>query len=385
MRSRVWFAGALMALLSACAQLPPGAMVPTAQGTRIEVPQTPGPSLTPVAFTQIPGWQTDRLSDALPAFLIGCAKLNASPGMLLGGTGLAASLGGTGGSWAQACATANTVLPQDDAAARTFFETQFQAYVLSTDGSAQGLFTGYYEPELRGSPVRTAQFQVPLYRRPADLAGHRPYYTRSQIERGALANRHLEMLWVDNPIDAFFLEIQGAGRVELPDGRTVRVSFDGQNGRPYVAIGRVLVDRGEMTLPQVSLQSIRAWLDQHPAQARELMDQNPSYVFFKELRSTGPEQGPPGALGVQLTPWRSAAVDKSFVPLGAPLFLDTKDALDGTTPFQHLLMAQDLGGAIKGTVRADIFFGWGPDPTERAGRMRQNGFAYLLLPKAPAP
>ena len=180
-------------------------------------------------------------------------------------------------------------------------------------------------------------------------------------------------------MDAFFLEIQGSGRVDLPGGKVIRVSYAGQNGRPYVPIGRVLADRGQIPLDQVSLQSIRAWLDAHPDQAAAMMDQNPSYVFFREIDDLRPDQGPPGALGVALTPGRSAAVDRTYIPLGAPLFVATTDPVTGAK-LQRLLVAQDLGGAIRGPVRADIFFGWGKEAEDRAGRMRQPGTSYLLLP-----
>ena len=175
--------------------------------------------------------------------------------------------------------------------------------------------------------------------------------------------------------------MQGAGRVRLPDGSIVRVTYDGQNGRTYVPIGRVLVDRGEMTLDQVSMQSIRAWLVAHPSEAAGVMDANPSYVFFREVPDAPPDQGPPSTLGVPLSPGRSIAVDKTFVPLGAPVWIDTRDPVDGAK-LQRLMMAQDLGGAIRGPIRADIFFGWGKDAEERAGRMRQPGEEILLLPKA---
>ena len=177
------------------------------------------------------------------------------------------------------------------------------------------------------------------------------------------------------------LQIQGSGRVLLDDGRVVRVSYAGQNGRPYVPIGRVLAERGQIPLEQVSLQTIRAWLLAHPTEAAAVMNQNPSYVFFREVIGVRPEEGPPGALGAPLTPGRSVAVDRSFIPLGAPIWLDTTDPLTGSR-LQRLMLAQDIGGAIRGPVRADIFWGWDREAEERAGRMRQPGSDFVLLPRA---
>lgn len=388
MRRRLW-ALAVLAALAGCAQpvRPPNPIAAIAAGPAPAitwaVPGGPGAAFTPVDFAQLPGWSADHLSRALPAFLAGCAALRANPGQRLGGSGLAASLGATPAQWQPACAAARAVQAGDDAAARRFFEAEFQPYGISADGGAIGLFTGYYEPVVAGSRRQTAVYKYPLYRRPPDLpaGASRGYFTRAQIEHGALAHRHLELLWLADPIDVFFLHIQGAGRVRLPDGQIVRVTYAGKNGRPYVPIGRVLVDRGEMTLDQVSMQSIRAWLTAHPGQAAALMDQNPSYVFFREIHGIAADAGAPGSLGAPLTPRRSLAVDKAYVPLGAPVWIDTTDTRDGT-PIQRLMLAQDLGGAIRGPVRADIFFGWGPEADAHAGKMRGQGVDFVLLPKA---
>jgi membrane-bound lytic murein transglycosylase A len=368
-------------------------------------PAAPAPhvmSLAPVGFDALPGWTTDRVAAALPAFLAGCQAMGSA--QALGGAGEAASLGGAAADWRAACAAGRGVPPGDEAAARSFFEHAFQPYAISDSGSDQGLFTGYYEPEVRGARVAGPGFATPLYGRPTDivqadlgafaedLKGRRvtgrvengrfvPYFDRAAINAGALAGRRLEILWLADKVDAFFLEIQGSGRVKLPDGAVVRVSFAGQNGRGYVPIGRVIAERDHIPPSQVSLQSIRAWLAAHPADAAGVMEQNPSYVFFRELTATRPDQGPPGSLGAGLTPGRSAAVDRAFLPLGAPLWIDTTDPLDGTR-LQRLLVAQDTGGAIKGPIRADVFWGWGPQAEARAGKMRQQGRAFLLLPRA---
>ncbi|MBU2089727.1 MAG: MltA domain-containing protein, partial [Alphaproteobacteria bacterium] len=260
------------------------------------------------------------------------------------------------------------------------------------------------EAELSGSLTRTARHTVPLHRRPDDLvmvdlgqfrdelkgqriAGRvidgslKPYESRQQIVGGALDSRRLEILWVDDPVDAFFLQIQGSGRVTLADGRVIRVGYAGQNGHPYVAIGRELIAKGELTRENVSMQSIRAWLAANPGRADEIMNSNPSYVFFREL----PGEGPVGAQGVALTPLRSLAVDRRFVPLGTPVWLDVDHPDSGAPRLRQLVVAQDVGGAIRGPVRGDLFWGHGKDAADKAGRMKSTGFYYLLLPKALTP
>jgi membrane-bound lytic murein transglycosylase A len=380
-RVRSICAALLVATLAACAPKLPGEPIYPPPASGISVPSGPGAAFTPVRFDQLPGWDAEHPAQAVPAFLAGCIAMPAKPS--LGGQGEAALRGDAPERWRATCAAARAVAPGDDAGARAFFESSFQPWLVSNDGTATGLFTGYYEPEVRGSRRRDAGHREPLYRRPANLVsgpGARPYLTRAEIDGGLLANKRLELVWLSDPIDNFFLHIQGSGRVRLDDGETLRVAYDGQNGRLYVPVGRVLVDRGEMTLDQVSMQSVRTWLLGHPAEAREVMQSNPSFVFFKELPDPGPDLGAPGALGVPLLPMRSVAVDQTFIPLGAPMFIDTRDPVDGSK-IQRLMMAHDLGGAIRGPVRADLFFGWGPEAEEKAGRMRQQGAAFVLLPK----
>ncbi len=370
-------------------------------------------ALSPVGFADLPGWQDDHAAEALASFLAGCGQLaDAAATGSLGGQGQTAAMGGQPAQWQPACAAGALVPRGDDAAARAFFAAYFQPYAIA-DAAAppatrdQALFTGYFDPEVRGSRSPGGPYRTPLLGRPGDLvqvdlaefapdlkgrsvAGRVqdgrlvPFYDRAQIESGVLARRRLELMWLADPVDAFILQVQGSGRVDLPDGRVVRVSYAGQNGRTYVPIGRILVDRGQMAMDQVSLASIRAWLEQHPDQAAQLMDQNPSYVFFREVNGLRPDQGPPGALGVPLAPGRSIAVDRAYIPLGAPVYIATTDPLTGA-PLRRLMFAQDLGGAIKGPARADIFFGWGRAAEERAGRMRAHGQEYVLLPRPPAP
>jgi membrane-bound lytic murein transglycosylase A len=371
-----------LALLGGCALLtkhneatlpPPAASVPQGQGV----------AFTRVDFARIPGWSVDDAAAALPPFIGDCDTLAGHPNTQLGGAGTAAALGGTAGPWRLACGEARAVPPGDANAARAFFERSFDAYLVSQDGSATGLFTGYYEPEFEGSLKREGPYQTPILRRPPGLREGQVLADRAAIEHGALTSEHLELLWLKSPIDAFFLSVEGAGRIRLPDGSVLRVTYDGQNGHPYVPIGRVLVDRGAMTMPEVTMQSIRGWLDGHPGQAQEVMDQDPSYVFFRVEQGSSADIGPPGALGTPLSPERSLAVDKAYLPLAAPVFVLTTDPVTGQ-PIRRLMVAQDLGGAIKGAVRGDIFFGWGNAAEERAGKMRQDGQAYVLLPKGSA-
>ena len=382
---------ALSLLLAACVVAPP--------------PGSPRMALTPVAFTDLPGWAQDDSAAALAAFTRSCARLAVMPAdQRLGGEGLAETRGGQAENWRGLCEQARHVPAGDQGAARHFFETGFQPQqVQEANTPAEALYTGYYEPELRGARSPGGAFQTPLLGRPldlvtadlgdfaADLKGHHvtgrvangrlvPYPTRAEIDAGALASQRLAILWVSSPIDAFFLQIQGSGRIDLTDGALARVAYAGQNGRPYVPIGRVLAARGEITADQISEQTIRAWLTAHPKQAQAVMEENPDYVFFRELRDYPADLGPPGTLGAPLTPERSLAVDRRFIPLGAPVFIATTDPLNHA-PLARLMVAQDLGGAITGPLRADIFFGWGKEAAERAGRMSAQGTEYLLLPR----
>lgn len=391
MRS-VWGWLAALALAACAAPAPPTGKAPAL-------------TLTPVAFTDLPGWQQDHLSAALPALRRECSALATLPAEAKLGGGIPATQpGGHAGDWRRLCAAAASVAPDDDAGARAMLERELQPYAISDNGQAQGLFTGYYEPEVAGALHRGGRYQTPLLRRPTDLvqadlgdfatdlkgrtisgrlSGTHlvPYYDRAQIEAGVLDQQKLALMFLADPIDAFFLQIQGSGRVRLADGQILRVNYDAQNGRPYVPIGRLLVERGELARNKVSMQTIRAWLEAHPDQAPALMNANPSYVFFRTAPGLPANVGAPGALGVPLTPQRSLAVDRHFIPLAAPVFVATSSPLDGT-PWQHLLLAQDIGGAIKGPVRGDIFFGWGAAAETLAGTMQQKGAAYLLLPRA---
>lgn len=321
-----------------------------------------------------------------------------------------AAIGGLARDWRAPCAAA-AQSDSDDAGARLLFERWFVPFLAGNNGRAEGLFTGYYEPELKGARAPGGRFVVPLYGRPVDLvtvdlglfredwrgtsiAGRvqagalRPYPTRAEIDAGALKGVRradggaLELVWVDGSVDAFFLEIQGSGRIVLEDGSLMRVGYAASNGRPYVAIGRELIARGALTREDVSMPAIRAWLAAHPQEAPEVMHKNTSFVFFRPLPPPATaDDGPPGAQGVALTPGRSLAVDRAFLPLGVPVWLDADDPLTQGARVQRLLVAQDTGGAIKGPVRGDVFWGHGALAAEQAGHMRSAGRYWIFLPR----
>jgi membrane-bound lytic murein transglycosylase A len=340
-----------------------------------------------ISFDRLPGWDDDRQADAWPALLRSCDKLAARDP-----------------AWRQLCDSARGLDAPDDAGARRFFETHFRAYRVNGDGTRDGLVTGYYEPVLKGSFERSARYRFPLYRRPdnlltVDLAtlypelrgrpvrgrleGNRvvPYHSRADI--GGVSNplAGSELLWVDDAVQAFILQVQGSGRVELPDGSQVAVGYADQNGHPYRSLGAQLVERGLLKREDVTLPRILDWLAANPDETERLLNSNPSFVFFR-LREAGAE-GPVGSLGVPLTPGRSAAVDPGYIALGLPLWLES--TLPDGNRFRRLMMAHDTGGAIKGPVRADVFFGRGEEAARLAGEMKNPGRLYVLLPKPVAP
>src|SRR5215207_292480 len=357
--------------------------------------------LEPSSFAKLPGWREDAVEEAVPALLRSCRRFAALPDAVPIDDALFA---GTAGDWKAPCAAAARLPAGDRNAARRFFETRFQPWTAFNNRNPLGLFTGYYEPLLHGSRKRVGKYTVPLYTRPPelvmvdlgrfreDLKGKRiagkvvdgslvPYPDRREIEAGALAGRQLEIVWVDDPADAFFLHVQGSGRVRLAEGGELRIGYAAQNGHPYTAIGRELIDRGEIRAEDVSLQTIRAWLEAHPGQARELMERNASYVFFQQVKG----EGPLGAQGVPLTPGRSLAVDLKYMPLGVPLWLVTgaPSPREGEPDrrLQRLMVTQDTGGAIRGPIRGDVFWGFGEEAGAIAGRMKHRGRYWVLLPK----
>ena len=370
----------------------------------VQPPQLP-PALTlrALPYESLPGWQADQIQTTLPALLDQCHRLALlPPETSLGGVAAAAAMGGKAGDWAGFCQAVQTVPGNDAAALRQVIVAWLQPYAVGDAAQAAApevaRFTGYYEPEYRGSLARDAAHQVPVYRRPPDLltvhdaqgnattgrvqAGHVvPFPTRAQIDHGALDGRGLEILWLADPVDLFFLQIQGSGRIRLPSGQIVRLGYAGRNGAPYTPLGRLLVERGALPPDGISMQTIRAWLGAHPEQAQAMMEENANYVFFRVMNDLRPDQGPPGALGLDLMPLRSAAIDRNFLPLGALLWIDT--VTPSGMKLQRLLLAQDLGKDIAGPARADVFFGWGEDAAVQAGSMHASGSLVVLLPRPP--
>ncbi len=379
------FAGAGAIWLAGCAT-PPRTCPPPP-------PPVPHVGYEPASWSSLPGWDRDEVKDAWPAFLASCNAV------------------GRRAPWIAACEAAQAMKPASSVDVRAFFERYFEPYRIVKQTGPQtddvGLITGYFEPVLHGARMPSAEFNTPLYAPPPDLLtvdlgsvypelkgrrlrarleGHRvvPYYSRADLDRDpALKGR--EIVWVDDVLGAFFLEVQGSGRVELPTGETIRLHYADENGYPYRSIGRYLVERGELKRGEATMSAIREWVLSHPDRVKELLDADPSVVFFREEPLGDPELGPEGTLGVPLTPGRSIAVDPSAVPLGAPVFLATTFPASDVA-LRRLVMSQDTGGAIRGPVRADFFWGTGPQAAGYAGEMRQPGRMWLLWPRgAPLP
>jgi len=411
-RLPLFLASLIGVLLAACAtvrEAPPSAVAvcpscpscpvcPAVQPCPVQpvVPeiQPPAKPMQAARWSDLPGWAEDDLAVAWPAFLQSCRGLTSKAQWLL---------------WRAACEEAKGLVATDSATLHRFFEARFEPYLLTNpDGTTSGTVTGYYEPLLRGSRTRSATFSQPVLGVPSDLLtidlsdvlpdlknmrlrgrlqGNRviPYYSRADIVGREKNYADRVLLWVDDAVELFFLQIQGSGRVKLPDGSTVRIGYADQNGHPYHSVGRVLIERGELRAEQASMQGIQAWARANPAKLDEVLNANPSYVFFREVSVKGNEnEGPQGALGVPLTAERSIAVDPRHVPLGAPVFLSTTQP-NSATPLQRLMLAQDTGGAIRGVVRADFFWGFGAEAGAQAGRMKQQGQMWVLLPPGVAP
>ena len=356
--------------------------------------------LKPVSFSQLPGWRQDDHSAAFATFQRSCRKLisrqvsfasagkTARPDKLL--------------SVCEATRKIKTPLGRD--VARAFFETHFTPHQMYAIGH-KGLLTGYYEPELKGSRIKTPLFKVPVYRRPPDLVklkrrtgygkkfkgllaarqtenGLEPYPTREGIDKGALVGRSLELLFVEDEVDFFFLQIQGSGRIVLPDGKRIRIGYDARNGYPYTSIGKVMIARGLATKEEMSLKTIKTWLRDYPEHARVLMWENKSYIFFRELSDRQGRNGPLGAMDLPLTPGRSLAVDTRYHALGSPIYVvSAKLSHGGRNGFRRLMVAQDVGSAIKGAERGDIYWGSGEKAGKLAGRTAHKGRFFVLLPK----
>lgn len=361
-------------------------------------PHEPGPlELQAAEFNDLPGWQGDDMARFGEAYTRSCVRiLKRDSGRAFGPLEAA----GTYGDWQPLCREFQALDPKSAAGLRAFFEQNFRPFLVTAGDEPRGLFTGYYEASLHGSRTRFGPYTIPLHARPDDLvmvhlgqfrdhlkgeriAGRvvggtlKPYESRAEIVAGDWPHEDKVLLWVDDPVDAFFVQIQGSGVVELPDGQRVRIGYAGQNGHPYYAIGRELIKRGHLTKETVSMQSIRAWLAANPAQAEEIMNTNRSYVFFRELEG----EGPLGGEGVALTPGRSLAIDRTEISYGVPLWVDIEPPVSGWDNLQRLMVAQDTGGAIRGPVRGDFFWGHGEKAEALAGAMKSQGRYWVLLPR----
>ncbi len=355
-------------------------------------PTAPTARFEPAKWSKLPGWTTDDALAAWPALLSSCGVIAKRP------------------EWASFCGAAIATSPTDAAFVRSFMEQHLTPYrVLRVTGRKHektGLVTGYYEPLLRGARERSGPFATPLYRRPDDLLvvdlaavipelkGKRvrgrlegnkvvPYYSRAGTRQAPGLAGHA-IVWIDDPLDAFLLEVQGSGRVQLTTGETIRLQYEDQNGHPYRSIGRYLVDQGAFPLEEANMPAIRNWLTANPSRLNEVLDSNPSVVFFREAPLADPSIGPKGAQAVPLTAGRSIAIDPQFLPLGAPMFLATTDPTT-KLPLRRLVVAQDTGGAIRGPIRADLFFGFGASAGAQAGTMKYDGEMWVLWPKDAAP
>ncbi|MEZ5753384.1 MAG: MltA domain-containing protein [Paracoccaceae bacterium] len=302
-------------------------------------------------FADLDGWATDDHRAALTSFRETCDLLEDA-------------------DWVPLCRLAADAGDSAEGA-RQFFELFFRPVVI---GEPPALFTGYFEPELAGSPVRTPRFAWPIYRRPPELQDGQVYLTRAQIEAGALRGRGLELAWLDDPVDVYFLQVQGSGRIRMPDGRVMRVGYAGRNGHAYRSVGQEMVRRGTHNMDQVSAQEIAAHVRNQAG--AELLNINPSYVFFRTVSDVPAEKGPIGAMARSITAFRSVAIDPDYTPLGAPVWVEK----DGAKPIRSLMVAQDTGGAIKGPQRADIFYGTGPAAGDAAGTVKDGGRMVVLLP-----
>ncbi|MCK0509503.1 murein transglycosylase A [Aromatoleum anaerobium] len=407
---RALLAVATLGLLSACGTRPPSMTTPSGPPPAVRTcppaqacpacpacpaapaaapPPAPAEPLQRIDWSELPGWREDDHAGAWPALRESCNAIAQQP------------------RWQAMCEAARALGGTPPAASvRRFLEAHLEPWaVLNSDATRNGLITGYYEPLIKGSRTPSEHYPWPIHGIPHDMltvdfgdlypdlknlrlrgriVGNKvvPYWTRADIERMQDRAPAPTLLWAADPIDLFFLQVQGSGRVELPDGTKVRIGYADQNGHPYQSIGRWLVAQGELPIEKASMEGIKNWARANPQRLSELLNTNPSYVFFRELPARG--GGPIGALGVPLTDERSVAVDPRTIPLGAPVYLSTTWPLSDR-PLQRLMFAQDTGGAIKGAVRADFFWGFGPEAGVQAGRMRQQGQLWVLLPRSSRP
>ncbi len=387
MKNQTRFTVVLLILLSACSTKtisPPQSDQPAAPATAPAPEKPQAKSIhKPVQWSKLPGWTQDDLLPAWQAFVKSCAVLKKQP------------------LWKESCEAAQAMQKPTHAAIRAFFERDFAPYqVINPDTTEEGLVTGYYEPLLKGSRKPSKRYRHAIYSAPAELLtidlgatypelkdlrlrgrveGRKimPYYTRADIMNNPGVLDKYAFLWVEDEVELFFLHVQGSGRIVFDNGEVMKIGYADQNGHPYTSIGKVLVQRGEMALENASMQGIKQWGQKNPQKLPELLQQNPRYIFFRELPADS--SGPLGALGVPLTAGRSIAIDPQSIPQGAPVFLATTWP-NTQKPLNRLMVAQDVGSAIKGGIRADFFWGFGQDAANQAGKMKQTGKMWVLMP-----
>ncbi|HDV5686979.1 TPA: murein transglycosylase A [Legionella pneumophila] len=362
--------------------------------------QSPKPTFRQVSFKHLPGWENAQLKKSLETFQTSCrAFLKQNPERVVG----TEQIDLQAKDWHPACRAALKINPVDEQSSKVFFEKWFAPVEFYDDKPVKGLFTGYYMPLIKGSYTKSEEFSIPIYELPSNLvtvdlglflpnlknkkiigriAGNKvvPFYTREEINKGAIKSTARVLVWIHSPVDRLFLEIQGSGIIELEDGKRIFIGYDGQNGAPYTAIAGVLIKKGIMTKHNASMQRIKKYLEAHPKQMDKIINQNKSFVFFRKLSL----EAALGSQGVALTPGYSLAIDKQWIPMGAPLWLNTtrpdSKNPDVNKPMQRLMIAQDTGGAIRGKVRGDVFWGGGDKATLIAGHMKNEGHYWLLLP-----
>jgi len=386
------FSALSVLFLSSCEE---SAQAPVAP---IEEPKPPELRLIQSSYNDLPGWGSDDYTEIVTPMVRSCERILKRSGEERFGP---LEQAGTYAAWQAGCRDFAKVATGTSADIKAFIERTFTPYQILADDNPGGLFTGYYEATLKGSTTKSEQYAHPLYKRPDDLvmvdlgqfrdhlkgeriAGRviggnlKPYESREEIVAGNWPHNDQVLVWVDSAVDAFFLQIQGSGRIMMDDGTMMRVGYAGQNGHPYYAVGRELIKMGALTKETVSMQSIEQWLEDNPEQADEIMNTNQSYVFFQELDG----EGPLGGENVALTPRRSLAIDRSLLPYGLPLWVDIAPPMDGEQSLQRLMIAQDTGGAIRGPVRGDVFWGYGELAETIAGHMKSSGRYWALLPKS---
>lgn len=375
-------------LLAACSTATISPTITPGQPTEAVTPSLEKPLTKSIhkqtQWSALTGWADDDLLPAWQAFVKSCIVLSKQP------------------LWKETCRIAASLQKPDNTALRNFFETRFTPYqIINTDNSEEGLITGYYEPLLKGSRQPSSRYRYPVYAAPDELLtidlgaaypelkdlrlrgrlnGRKvvPYYSRAEIMNNPKILNGYELLWVEDEVELFFLHVQGSGRIVFDNGEVMKIGFADQNGHPYNSIGKLLVQRGKLALEKASMQGIKQWGQQNPDKLAELLQQNARYVFFRELPSD--LSGPIGAMGIPLTAGRSIAIDPLSIPQGAPVFLATTWP-NTNKPLNRLMVAQDVGGAIKGGIRADFFWGFGHEAGNQAGKMKQSGKMWVLMPR----